>query len=52
MKNIYLFLVFSSIFLLFSCSKEEVQTTSSKTQSIDNVKNWFKNNPEQNNLSI
>ena len=52
MKNIYLFLVFSAIFLLFSCSKEEVQTTSSKTQSIDNAKNWFENNPEQNNFSL
>lgn len=52
MKNFSLFLVLSTIFLLFSCSKEEVQTTSSQTQSIDNAKIWFENNPGQNNFSL
>lgn len=52
MKNFSLFLVFSSIFLLFSCSTEQVQTSSPQTQSIDNAKIWFENNPEQNNFSL
>lgn len=44
MKNFSLFLAFSTIFLLFSCSTEQVQTTSPQTQSINNAKIWFELN--------
>ena len=52
MKQIFYFLGFSTIFLLFSCSTEQVQTKSSQTQSVSNAKIWFENNPEQNNFNL